>query len=229
MYRNKKVVVIIVAAGRGSRMNSELPKQFMFIAGKTILDTTLYKFETNKYIDEIILVVNVDDAEFVQEDIAPNYEKIIEVVIGGQNRTESVYNAIKIIKDDTEIVLIHDGVRPFVSHNLINTCIENTYEYKACIPVVDIVDTIKSVEEGFVKKTIDRNMLKSVQTPQGFDFLLIKECYDKVVNGNNIFTDDSSILEYYDIKVKTIEGLGRNIKITTPLDLRIAEILSSIY
>ena len=230
MFKNNYVSVIVVAAGKGTRMGSDLPKQYMSIAGKTILDTTLYKFEKSNEIDEIILVVNKEELDFVQSEISEFYDKITHVIPGGATRTESVFEGIKAVRNDCSVVLIHDGVRPFVSYNLISTCVENAYIHKACIPVVDVVDTIKEVtENGFVEKTLDRSKLKSVQTPQAFDYETIKECYINALTENKSFTDDASIAEYYGYKVKIIEGLPRNIKITTPLDLRIAEILSSVY
>ncbi|MFA9424358.1 MAG: 2-C-methyl-D-erythritol 4-phosphate cytidylyltransferase [Sedimentibacter sp.] len=230
MFNDKIVAAIVVAAGNGTRMGTELPKQYLSIAGKTILETTLYKFEKSNEIDEIILVVNKDDLEFVETEIADSFNKITHIVVGGATRTESVFEGIKAVRDDCHILLIHDGVRPFVSYNLISTCIENANIYKACIPAIDVVDTIKEVsEEGFVNKTLDRTKLKSVQTPQAFDFNIIRECYYNAMSDDNIFTDDASIVEYYGYKIKIIEGLARNIKITTPLDLRVAEILASIY
>lgn len=231
MYMDKKVTAIIVAAGRGSRMNSEIPKQYMTIAGKTILDSTIYKFEKNNYVDEIILVVNKEELKYVTNNIACDYEKVVRVIGGGKTRTESVYEGIKMVTESCGILLVHDGVRPFISYKLINTCIENAFSYKACVPTIDIIDTIKTVEDGFVKNTLDRGSLKAVQTPQAFDYFLIRECYDMAINENGDvnFTDDASIVEYYGYKVKTINGLSRNIKITTPLDLKIAEILATIY
>lgn len=230
MQNKKYVAAIIVAAGKGARMGSEMPKQYMTIAGKTILDTTLYKFEKSNDVDEIILVINKDDIEFVKDEIAPFYTKISHVTAGGKTRTESVYQGLKRVRKRCDIVLIHDGVRPFISYNLISTCIENAFAYKACIPVIDVNDTIKEVsEDGMVEKTFDRKKLRAAQTPQAFDFNIIRECYENAVTEDASFTDDASIVEYYGYKVKTIEGLYKNIKITTPLDLRMAEILASIY
>jgi 2-C-methyl-D-erythritol 4-phosphate cytidylyltransferase len=230
MLKNKIVTAIIVAAGRGSRMKSEIPKQYMPIAGKTILETTLNKFEKNNYVYEIILVVNEEDLDKVKDKIACNYKKISKVVIGGNTRTVSVHEGIKNATKNCDIVLVHDGVRPFISHNLINRCVETADEYQACIPVLDIVDTIKYVKDEYVEETIDRSMLKRVQTPQAFDYKLIKDCYEKAAEEKDVqFTDDSTIVEHYGYKVKTIEGLQKNIKITTPLDYRMAEILASIY
>lgn len=230
MQNKKYVAAIIVAAGKGTRMGSEMPKQYMTIAGKTILDTTLYKFEKSNDIDDIILVINKDDIEFVKDEIAPFYNKITHVVPGGKTRTESVYQGLKKVRKKCDVVLIHDGVRPFVSYNLISTCIENAIIHRACIPVINVVDTIKEVsEDEMVVKTFDRKRLRAVQTPQAFDYDIIRECYENAMTEDVLFTDDASIVEYYGYKVKTIAGLSKNIKITTPLDLRIAEILASIY
>lgn len=232
MQKDKYTAAIIVAAGKGTRMDSEIPKQYLFIAGKTILDTTLYKFEKSNDVDEIILVVNKDDIEFVKDEISPFYDKISHIVAGGKTRTESVYQGIKKVRGNCDVVLIHDGVRPFVSYNLISTCIANAEIHKACIPVIDVSDTIKEVtEEGIVTKTLERKKLRAVQTPQGFKYDIIRKCYENAVTESEdvTFTDDASIVEYYGYKVKTIEGLQKNIKITTPLDLKIAEILASTY
>lgn len=230
MFNGKQVTAIIVAAGKGTRMGSEIPKQYMTIAGKTILETTLYKFEKSNEIDEIVLIVNKDDLEYVNDEIAVSYEKLTIVKAGGSTRTESVFEGIKALSKSCGIVLIHDGVRPFVSYNLISNCVEGAYDFGACIPVTDVVDTIKEIsEDKVVQKTLNRAKLKAVQTPQAFEYELIKECYIKAITEDETFTDDASIVEYYGHKVKVIDGLPRNIKITTPLDLRIAEIFASIY
>lgn len=230
MFKDKKVAAIIVAAGKGTRMGSDIPKQYMTIAGKTILETTLYKFDKSNEIDEIVLIVNKDDLDYVTDEIAVNYYKLTVVKAGGSTRTESVFEGIKALSEKTNIVLIHDGVRPFVSYNLISNCVEGAYEFGACVPATDVVDTIKEVsEDNTVTKTLTRDRLKAVQTPQSFEYELLRDCYIKAVTEDEAFTDDASIVEYYGHKVKVIDGLPRNIKITTPLDLRIAEIFASIY
>lgn len=230
MYKDKIVSAIIVAAGKGSRMGSDKPKQYMTIGGKTILDTTLYKFEKSVEIDEIILVVNYEDVDYVKEEIAFSYNKISCVIEGGASRMDSVFEGLVATREDSDIVLIHDGVRPFVSYKLISMCIENAARYQSCIPVIDVVDTIKEVSfDGYINKTLDRTQLRAAQTPQAFDYKLIRQCYANAINEDRDFTDDASIVEYYGHKVKLIEGLTKNIKITTPLDLRIAEILATIY
>ena len=229
MYKDKYVAAIIVAAGKGTRMGSEIPKQYMNIGGKTILDTTLYKFEKSNEVDEIILIVNKEDIDYVIEKMSPNYNKLTIVKQGGSSRTRSVLEGLKALSSHTDIVLIHDGVRPFVSFNLISSVVAGAYGYKACIPVTDVIDTIKEVQEGTVTNTLDRKKLKAVQTPQGFDYELIRDCYIKALTEDEDFTDDSSIVEFYGHKVKTVEGLNRNLKITTQLDLKIAEILASVF
>lgn len=230
MYKDKFVSAIIVAAGKGTRMGSEIPKQYLSVGGKTILETTLYKFEKSNEVDEIILIVNKEDLEYVRNEMADFYKKITCVRAGGSTRTESVYEGIKSVSRHDGIVLIHDGVRPFISYNLITSCVEGAYNYKACIPVVDVVDTVKETgNDGFVNKTLDRSHIKAVQTPQAFEYELISECYHNAVTEDAVFTDDSSIAEYYGYKVRVIDGLTRNIKITTPQDLRIAEIFASLY
>lgn len=226
MFQDKKVYAIIVAAGKGSRMGSNTPKQYLKLDDKTILDKTIDQFEKNKLVDEIILIINTEDIEYVKSSISYNRDKVTKVVEGGAERLDSVYNGIMSLDDDNSLVLIHDGVRPFVSQKLINTCIENTHEYKCCIPAIDVIDTIKVVEDDEVIETLDRSKLRAVQTPQGFEVKLLKELYNKAKNDNLKATDDASIAEYYGYKVKVIEGLRKNIKITTPFDFKIAEIIS---
>ena len=131
MFDGKRVAAIIVAAGRGTRMDSETPKQFLNIAGKTILETTLYKFDRSNEVDEIIIVVNKEDLEFVNNEIAKVYDKVTVVKPGGATRTESVYEGIKSLSERCSIVLIHDGVRPFISYNLITSCVKGACDYGA--------------------------------------------------------------------------------------------------
>lgn len=229
MYNNKKVSAIIAAAGRGRRMGSELPKQYLVIGDKTILDTTLYRFEKNQYVDEIVLVVNKEDIDYVKEMIACQYPKVVNVVRGMDTRTLSVYEGIKNVSCDCGILLIHDGVRPFVSNSLICLCTETADSEGACVPAVEVTDTIKDTEGGYVASTPDRSRLRAVQTPQAFAYEIIKSCYDKAVIDDVQFTDDSSLVEHYGYRVKVVEGLKKNIKITTPFDLKLAGIMANIY
>lgn len=229
MYNDKSVVVIIVAAGKGTRMGSDIPKQYLVVDEKVILDKTIEQFEKNNKIDNIIVVVNSEDLEFVKKNITYERPMVTKVVAGGAERINSVFNGLLSIEKDMEdsIVLIHDGVRPFASQKLINNCIESAYEYGACVPVIDLVDTVKQVtKDNLIKKTIDRNKYKAVQTPQGFKYEVIKKCYEMAICDNIKATDDSSIVENYGYNVKAIPGLQKNIKITTQFDLKVAELIS---
>lgn len=227
MYNKKYVIAIIVAAGKGTRMGAKRPKQYLVIDDNIILVKTIEQFEKNNNIDEIILVVNDEDLEFVKTKISCDRQKIRKVVVGGSSRIESVYNGLSSVDKKDSIVLIHDGVRPFVSQTLINNIIEGAYSYDACIPVLDIKDTVKEInEDKKVECTIDRNKYKAVQTPQGFTFDIIYKCYEKAIEDNTNVTDDASLLEKYGYEVSTIKGLEKNIKITTKFDLRVAELIS---
>ena len=229
MYLDKSVIAIIVAAGKGKRMGAEIPKQYLVVDDKIILDKTIEQFEKNNSVDEIILVVNKEDIEFVKKNITYERPMVSKVVEGGIERVNSVYNGLLSVDESMQdsIILIHDGVRPFASQKLINNCIEAAYDFGACVPVVEITDTIKQVSKGnTIKKTLDRSKLRAVQTPQGFDYSIIKKCYDLALEEGLKPTDDSSIVEHYKYEVKTIDGLQKNIKITTQFDLRIAELIS---
>lgn len=229
MYKDKNVTAIIVAAGKGRRMGSEVPKQYLMVDGKIILDKTIEQFEKNSSVDNIILVVSAEDIESVKKKLSYERPRINKVVSGGADRINSVYNGILSMDEDMQngIVLIHDGVRPFVSQKLINRCIDAAYENGACVPVMDLVDTVKQVtKDDFVKKTIDRNKYKAIQTPQTFDYEIIKKCYDMAMEDKIKSTDDSAIVEHYGYKVKAIPGLQKNIKITTQFDLRVAELIA---
>lgn len=229
MYKDKNVTVIIVAAGKGRRMGSDTPKQYLVIDGKVILDKTIEQFEKNSMVDNIIVVVNNEDMELVRKKLSYDRPRINKIVVGGEQRINSVYNGISNIEEDMQngIVLIHDGVRPFVSQKLINNCIETAYENGACVPVIDLVDTVKQIsKDDFVKKTIDRSKYKAVQTPQAFDYEIIKKCYELALEDKIKVTDDSALAEHYGYKVKAIKGLQKNIKITTQFDLKVAELIA---
>ncbi len=222
MYLNKKVIAIIVAAGKGTRMNLDKPKQYINLKNKTILEWTIDVFEVNKFIDEIILVVDKDMKKILDNKL-DYYNKIVSITNGGKNRMESVWNGISEIKETNSLVLIHDGVRPFVTQDIINKCIDYGIKYKCCIPAVEIVDTLKSSEDGFIEKTVDRNSFILAQTPQTFTYDIIKTCYEKAVKDKLEVTDDASVVENYGYKIKIIKGSRNNIKITNPFDLKIAK------
>lgn len=229
MYKDKRVTVIIVAAGKGRRMGADTPKQYLTVDGKVILDKTIEQFEKSSIIDNIILVINKEDMESVKKNMCYDRPRVNKIVAGGTERINSVYNGLQSIDDEMKdgIVLIHDGVRPFISQKLINNCVETAYEKGACVPVLDLVDTIKEITKtSYVKKTVDRSKYKAVQTPQAFCYEIIKKCYDMAIEDEINVTDDSTIVENYGYKVKAIAGLQKNIKITTQFDLRVAELIA---
>lgn len=223
--------VIICAAGAGKRMNSVIAKQYLELQGKSILAHTIDAFEKSSDIDEIVIVTGKDDIDFVKEKIIKKYgyKKINAVAAGGKERQNSVYNGLAALSKDTDIVLIHDGVRPFVSQEDIHKIVEETKIYKACVTGVRVKDTIKLCDDkGNIVSTPDRACLWAAQTPQAFEYKLINEAYKKAFDDNILGTDDSMLAERIGVKVKMIEGSYYNIKITTPEDLFMGEnILSS--
>lgn len=219
-----KVCAIILAAGSGSRMRSKTKKQFMEIKGKPIIWFALNAFQESN-VDEIVLVTSGEDIEFCKR-IVERYgiSKVTKIVEGGKERYNSVYNGLRQVKCD--YVLIHDGARPLVSRKIIEDCIEGVKEYKACVAGVPVKDTIKIADEnGVVVSTPPRDKMWITQTPQAFEYNLLKKTYDNIEeNGNNNITDDAMVVEKYsNAKVKFIESSYKNIKVTTPEDIGICE------
>ncbi|MDY6328221.1 MAG: 2-C-methyl-D-erythritol 4-phosphate cytidylyltransferase [Lachnospiraceae bacterium] len=213
---------IILSAGKGTRMKSDICKQYMLVEDKPLLFYTLKAFEESE-IDHIVLVVGENDVSYVQEEIVDKYkiDKVYRIVTGGRERYDSVMNGLDVISDNGK-VLVHDGARPLIEAEYINQMIDSLNETEACIAAVPVKDTIKEVdEEGFVKNTPDRRTLWQVQTPQAFSIPLLKSAYNKMkINGSDGITDDSMVVEKYtDTKVRIIECSYSNIKITTPEDL----------
>jgi 2-C-methyl-D-erythritol 4-phosphate cytidylyltransferase len=221
------ITVIILAAGKGKRMKSKTNKQYLMINNKPVLAHAIDKFEKAPSVTNIILVVGENEKEYVNKEIIDryNYKKIEKVVKGGKERQDSVYNGINKISDKTDIVLIHDGARPLVDVNSIETLIKEVKVNGACILGVKIKDTIKVVDlNNNIQETPNREYLYAAQTPQGFHKDIIKNAYNKGMQHNKIFTDDSMIVEEYEnIKVKIVEGNYKNIKITTQEDIELAE------
>jgi 2-C-methyl-D-erythritol 4-phosphate cytidylyltransferase len=217
--------VIIPAAGLGRRMNASVSKQYLQLNGKPILAHTLDAFEKCPLIDEIVLVINPDELELCQEQVigAYSYTKI-KLVAGGDTRQESVYAGLKAVNPRTRIVLIHDGARPLIRQSVIRKSIEETLKHRATVVGVPAKNTIKVInEDGFVEDTPDRNYLVEIQTPQTFDYDLIKEAHQKALEYGVVGTDDAFLVEWLKIPVKIVVGDYTNIKITTPEDLTIAE------
>ena len=221
-----KVTAIILSAGKGRRMNSDISKQYMLFLGKPIIYYTIRAF-LDSNVDDIILVTGSEDVDFVKEGILCKYgmtEKV-KVVEGGKERFDSSYNGI-MAAADADYVLIHDGARPCILPESINTLIEHVKKNDACIMGVPVKDTIKVVDkDNNVEDTPDRNTLWQVQTPQAFKRNVIIEAYEKMYDsGDKNITDDSMVVENYsDKKVEIVMGDYSNIKVTTPEDMGLLE------
>lgn len=218
---------IILAGGRGRRMGSDISKQYILINNKPILYYTLKKFINNDSIDEVILVLPEDEIEYCKREILKKYNlEVNKIVCGGKERQDSVLNALRSL-ENCDIVLIHDGARPFVSDRIITEGINFAKEFKAVAPGVMPKDTIKVKDDyGISEQTLNREKLVAVQTPQIFDYNLILSCHEKVKLQNMGVTDDTMVVEAFGNKVFLYDGEYTNIKITTPEDLVLGEYLS---
>lgn len=218
------ISAIILAGGKGKRMGAGISKQYIEIKGKPILYYTLKRFIDCKSIDSIILVLPEDEIEYCKSEVLEKYSLSVDsIVVGGKERQDSVYNALKEIRN-TSIVLIHDGARPFVSNKIIEEGIELAKIHGAAAPGVTPKDTIKiKDEESFSIETPSREELVLIQTPQVFNFNIILECHEKIQKDNIVVTDDTMVVEKYGNKVRLYEGEYTNIKVTTPEDLILAE------
>lgn len=222
----EKIAAIVLAAGKGKRMQSNVQKQYLLLENKPVLYYSLMCFQKSM-VDEIILVVGNDEIEYCKKEIVKEYDltKVTKIVAGGDERYESVYHGLDAL-EDVDYVLIHDGARPFVTQEMINASIQAVKEHGACTVGMPVKDTIKVVSKnGFGESTPDRSTLWQIQTPQTFDVKLIKQAYLKMMSaGDTDITDDTMIVERYaGQSIKVIEGDYRNIKITTPEDMDIAE------
>ena len=214
---------VIVAAGKGRRMGTEISKQFLPLCGKEILAHTVEKFEKAACIRDIILVTGGDALQDVWQ-MAQEYgwKKIISVTEGGKERQDSVFLGLQQVPQDTEIVLIHDGVRPFVTEEILERSIAAAKETGGCVAGVPAKDTIKVCDaEGFAIATPDRSTLRQIQTPQTFRRKEILAAYEKAKADGFLGTDDASVAEHIGFPVRVIMGSYRNIKITTKEDLLI--------
>lgn len=226
-------MAIVLAAGQGKRMCSEVPKQYLLIEEKPVLYYSLKAFQ-DSFVDEIILVTAESEIEYCKAQIVQKYsfDKVTCMVVGGKERYHSVYNGIMALKGGCDYIFIHDGARPFLTQKILNQAYICVRRHDACVVGMPVKDTIKIVDaDGFAASTPDRNRVWMMQTPQVFSFSLIKKAYsllierEKSILEENIrITDDAMVVETLtDRKVKMVEGSYENIKITTPEDLIIAE------
>lgn len=224
-----KTTAIVLAAGSGSRMKSEIKKQYMLLLDKPVIYYSLAAFERCALIDEIILVCGAGEEEQCRHEIAErfHFRKITAIVPGGKERYHSVYEGLKAAGDECGIVLIHDGARPMIDEDMIRRLLDEVAVSHACVAGMPVKDTIKvSSPDGFVAETLPRERLWMIQTPQVFDYGMILSAYQKVIHENPAIkiTDDAMILEYAGgTKVRLVEGSYENLKITTPEDLVLAE------
>ena len=214
-----KVTAIVVAAGEGQRFGA--PKQFAPLKDKPVLEWCLATFDSHVQVADIVLVLA---SEIEKEEYIRRFPKITAVVTGGAHRQDSVMAGFeKIDPERTEVVLIHDGVRPLADHALLSRVIAATAENGAAVPVLAIEDTVKAVDGDKILRTVDREELRRVQTPQGFSYAILKAALDQAQKENILSTDEAALVERMGHEVVTVEGDPMNIKITTPGDIRVAE------
>jgi 2-C-methyl-D-erythritol 4-phosphate cytidylyltransferase len=216
--------VIIVAGGKGLRMGSDIPKQFLPIGGKPVLMRTLERFRA--YDTDLKIILELPEAQqdyWRQLCEQYHFDVKYELANGGQTRFHSVQNGLALVPDDAEgVVGVHDGVRPFPSVEVIRNCYETARKKKAVIPVIPIVETVRHLQDE-TSVTVPRGDYRLVQTPQTFDIQLLKAANRQPYNDG--FTDDASVVEAFGFDITLVEGNRENIKITTPYDLKIAEVL----
>ena len=222
----KRTAAVVLAAGSGKRMGTAVHKQYLLIKGRPVIYYTLQAFEDSE-VDEVILVTGADEVDYCRKEIVEAYrfKKVRDVVAGGKERYDSVYEGLKALSG-CDYVLIHDGARPLISRTLINANINCVQETKACITAVPAKDTIKVADDnGYVADTPDRSRLWQIQTPQSFSYALVLEAYRKREEAmDDTMTDDAMVVEKYTSHpIRLLKGDYSNIKITTPEDLVIAE------
>lgn len=228
-----KTAAIVLAAGQGKRMQSDVAKQFLLLCGEPVLYHSLKTFETSS-VDGIVLVTGADEISYCQNEIVRKYgfSKVISIVPGGKERYHSVFEGLKALGgffgEEDGIVLIHDGARPLLTHEIIENTIADCSLTGACVAAVPVKDTIKTADPaGFAAATLDRSILWQVQTPQTFRYSLVMSAYEKLFSDEKYqkgITDDAMVVENMcGGKVKLTMGSYENIKVTTPEDMIVAE------
>ena len=216
-----KTTAIIVAAGTGSRFGSQIPKQFIELAGKPVVVYAIERFAEASSIDEIVVVVT---SENIPRLGGVHIAKPIHIVTGGATRAESVANGLRAVDDDGDIVAVHDGARPFVSADEIDRMIAKAKETGAACLVAPVTDTIKSISGNEITATLDRDKLRRALTPQAFRTDLLRRAFE-LGDVSETVTDECYLVEKLGHPISLVEGSARNIKITTAEDLRVAEMI----
>jgi 2-C-methyl-D-erythritol 4-phosphate cytidylyltransferase len=227
------ITAIVPAAGIGLRMGNTTPKPYLLLGGKPILAHTLGIFEKIKEIQEVILVVHPDELDYCQEKVISPYgfKKVLRLVPGGKERQDSVYNALKALKDEDEleIILVHDGVRPFVTPEQVCRVIQAARSHGAAVLGLPAQDTLKIVSaEGQIRQTLERQDVWQIQTPQAFQAALLRRAFTEAYSRNFYGTDEASLAEQLQQPVVVVPGSPLNQKITTPEDLALAEAILSL-
>ncbi len=210
-----RVFSVIVAAGKGRRFGSK--KQFEILKGKPVVE---YSIDVLKdFSERVIVVVEREDIGWIKE----RYP-FVDVTEGGMERMHSVWNGISAIQGEG-IVLVHDAARPLITHEFVRSIIDAAKKHGSAVPVMPIHETVKVVSGGVIRKTVDRSLYYAAQTPQAFDLERLKRAYTQALKGGKIYTDESAVWEEFDSPARAVDGMKRNIKITTKEEFRIAECL----
>lgn len=219
-----KTIAVIVAGGGGQRFGGDVPKQYRLIAGRPLLSWTIDRFEKAVGIDQIVIVAAEDYLLHVNNSIVEpfGFKKVFKIAPGGETRAESVLKGILALPLSTSFVAIHDAARPLVKSADIDNVIEVAQKHRAAILGRPMADTVKRVREGMIIATIDRENLYRSETPQVFQYDLIKEAYQKALESETVPTDDASAVEALGFMVRMVEPTGPNPKVTVPEDLDLA-------
>ena len=215
--------VVIVAAGNASRMGG-IDKVMAPLNSEPMIVRTVRTFQNCDAVKEIVIVTREDLITKITS-LCGKFDKVRAVVVGGKDRAESVKNGLGMLSSKAKLAAVHDGARPLITEAVIDRTIRAAHTYGAAAPAIPVKDTIKVVEGGIVTATPDRSTLKAIQTPQVFDIDLLKGALKKAFEDGAAITDDASAVERMGFRVKVVEGDERNIKVTTPMDLKIAELL----
>ncbi|MBP1712757.1 MAG: 2-C-methyl-D-erythritol 4-phosphate cytidylyltransferase [Deltaproteobacteria bacterium] len=223
-----RVAALIPAAGRGRRMAEDVPKAFLPMGGTPLLAQTLQQFEVCSEVGEVVVLAPPGNGIQLAEELVKRFgfQKVSRIVPGGTERQDSVYAGLKALVSHPDIVLIHDGVRPFITPDLIGRVVSETRVSKAVVAAIPVRDTMKEIgKDGTVLKTLNRDCLWEIQTPQGFLYSLLLQAYEKAYQDQFYGTDDAALVERLGIGVKVVQGSRFNLKITTPEDLVLGEAL----
>lgn len=223
LLRIERCGAVIVAAGNASRMGG-IDKVMALLDGEPLIRHTVRAFQQTDVIKEIVIVTRPDLIVPIA-DVCREFDKVKAVVVGGDTRQESVIAGLNTLSEKVKLAAIQDGARPLVTWQLIDRVVRAAHTYSAAAPAIPVKDTIKLVEGGLVKETPDRSKLKAVQTPQVFDINLLRAALKKATDDEVQLTDDCSAVEHMGMSVRIVEGDERNIKVTTPMDLKIAQML----